>query len=452
VELFRQINSGNLPEIIGNIPVGWQNLIRRCLVVDPQRRAKDVTELRDVLGGEKRPVSDMPPPPPPPPTDDPTRIDNQPSGRRTNPPPLPPPPPVAPANWFSRYRLIAALACVIVVGIGIFFLYTANNPTPDAPSGEETPAASVPPEETPAEPVRPPAASVADAAPETPEPAKPAVTREETRTPEVQTIEREVIRMPVSRTEPVTPPPPVAPPVVVVPPPSTANATTANATTEMVYVRGGTFTMGCTAEQGTDCYDDEKPAHEVTVSDFYIGKYEVTQAEWKAVMGSNPSNFKGDNLPVEKVSWNDAQEFIRKLNTTTGKNYRLPTEAEWEYAARGGSQSRGFKYSGSNNIDDVAWYEENSGDKTHPVGTKPANELGIYDMTGNVWEWVNDRYGGYSSGSQTNPVGPSSGSYRVLRGGSWDFGARSARVSFCNRREPGHRSGSLGFRLASSSR
>jgi formylglycine-generating enzyme required for sulfatase activity len=224
----------------------------------------------------------------------------------------------------------------------------------------------------------------------------------------------------------------------------------------MVFVGGGTFTMGCTAEQGTDCYDREKPAHEVTVRDFYIGKYEVTQAEWKAVMGRNPlfhkSNFEGDNLPVERVSWNDAQEFIRKLNTMTGKNYRLPTEAEWEYAARGGSQSRGFKYSGSNSIGDVAWYSENSGSKTHPVGTKRANELGIYDMTGNVWEWVQDWFGGYSSGSQTNPVGPSSGSDRVFRGGSWSPVAGDARVSFRGGFVPGDRIVFLGFRLASSSR
>jgi formylglycine-generating enzyme required for sulfatase activity len=355
-----------------------------------------------------------------------------------------------PENWFSRYRLIAALACVIVVGIGIFFLYTANNPTPDAPSVEETSAASVPPEETQAEPVPSPAASVADAAPQTPEtaePAKPAVTREETRTPEVQTTEREVIRTPVSRTEPA------APPVVVAPPPSTVNATT-----EMVYVRGGTFTMGCTAEQGNGCSDREKPAHEVTVGDFYIGKYEVTQAEWKAVMGNNPSGFKGDNLPVERVGWDDAQEFIRKLNTMTGKNYRLPTEAEWEYAARGGSQSRGFKYSGSNSIGDVAWYDANSrfdansGSKTHPVGTKRANELGIYDMSGNVYEWVNDWYGNYSSGSQTNPIGPSSGSARVFRGGSWSYDARYARVSVHGSAGPGSSIADLGFRLASSSR
>lgn len=187
---------------------------------------------------------------------------------------------------------------------------------------------------------------------------------------------------------------------------------------DMVYVEGGTFTMGATSEQGSDAYSDESPAHSVTVSDFYIGKYEVTQAQWRAVMGSNPSKFKGDNLPVEQVSWNDIQKFITKLNTMTGKTFRLPTEAEWEYAARGGNKSKGYKYSGSNTLDNVGWYY-NSGGKTHPVGQKQPNELGLYDMSGNVWEWCQDWYGSYSSSSQTNPTGPSSGSYRVLRGGDW---------------------------------
>ena len=219
---------------------------------------------------------------------------------------------------------------------------------------------------------------------------------------------------------------------------------------EMVYVKGGTFTMGATAEQGSDAYDDEKPTHSVTLSDFYIGKYEVTQAQWKAVMGSNPSYFKGDNLPVENVSWNDIQEFIKKLNAQTGKRFRLPTEAEWEYAARGGNQSKGYKYSGSNSISEVAWYDGNSGDKTHPVGQKTPNELGIYDMSGNVWEWCQDWYSSsaYSSSSQTNPTGPSSGSSRVLRGGSWYYYARYCRVSNRSFSGPAGRNGSSGFRLA----
>lgn len=220
-----------------------------------------------------------------------------------------------------------------------------------------------------------------------------------------------------------------------------------NLVNNMVYVSGGTFTMGETPEQGSDAYDDEKPAHRVTLSSYYIGKYEVTQAEWKAVMGSNPSNFKGDNLPVDNVSWNDCQEFIRKLNTLTGKNFRLPTEAEWEFAARGGNNSRGYKYSGSNNIGSVAWYDGNSGSKTHPVGQKSPNELGLYDMSGNVWEWCQDWYGDFSSSSQTNPTGPVSGSNRVNRGGSWYGDARACRVSLRSYDTSDYRNDLLGLRL-----
>ena len=198
---------------------------------------------------------------------------------------------------------------------------------------------------------------------------------------------------------------------------------------EMVYVEGGTFDMGATTEQGSEADSDEKPVHRVTLSDYYIGKCEVTQELWEAVMGSNPSHFKGAQNPVEEVSWNDCQEFVSRLNSLTGKNFRLPTEAEWEYAARGGNKSLHYKYSGSDNIDEVAWYNNNSGRSTHAVGTKSPNELGIYDMSGNVREWCSDWYGGYSAGAQTNPQGPSSGSYRVLRGGSWFSNAGYCRVS-----------------------
>ncbi len=203
------------------------------------------------------------------------------------------------------------------------------------------------------------------------------------------------------------------------------NTTINDLSIEMVFVKGGTFTMG-----SNDGEDDEKPTHQVTLSDFYIGKYEVTQKQWQAVMGSNPSYFKDcDNCPVEQVSWNDVQNFIKELNQKTGKNYRLPTEAEWEYAARGGVSTSSTTYSGSNNIDEVAWYTSNSGSKTHPVGQKKSNELGIYDMSGNVWEWCKDWYGYYSSGSQANPQGASSGSYRVFRGGSWSLNYDDCRVA-----------------------
>ena len=216
----------------------------------------------------------------------------------------------------------------------------------------------------------------------------------------------------------------------------------------MVRVDGGTFQMGATSEQGSDAYDSEKPAHQVTLSPYYIGETEVTQELWQAVMGKNPSNFKGGNRPVEKVSWNDCQEFILKLNQLTGMNFRLPTEAEWEYAARGGRKSQGYKYSGSNNLGDVAWYTDNSGSTTHDVKTKRPNELGLYDMSGNVWEWCQDWYGSYSSGSQTNPTGPSMGSLRVGRGGCWSSNARRCRVAFRNCGTPGGRDGRLGLRLA----
>ena len=220
---------------------------------------------------------------------------------------------------------------------------------------------------------------------------------------------------------------------------------------EMVKVEAGTFMMGATSEM-KDSYDDpdsdEKPVHQVTLTnDYYMGKYEVTQALWQAVMGSNPSHFKGENLPVETVNWNECQEFISKLNSMTGRKFRLPTEAEWEYAARGGKKSRSYQYSGSSNISDVAWYDGNSVNKTHPVGTKQANELGIYDMTGNVWEWCSDWYGFYSSSSQTNPTGADSGSSRVFRGGSWYGNARYCRLSFRDCTPPDCRGYNLGLRL-----
>ena len=164
-------------------------------------------------------------------------------------------------------------------------------------------------------------------------------------------------------------------------------------------------------------------------------------------MDNNPSIFKGDDLPVVSVSWKDCQKFISKLNRITGKKFRLPTEAEWEYAARGGKKSRDYQYSGSNNLFDVAWYEDNSDRKTHAVGSKQANELGIYDMSGNVWEWCQDRYGKYSSSSQTNPTGATSGSKRVIRGGCWCYYARFCRSSYRGNITPDNRDNNLGLRL-----
>lgn len=212
---------------------------------------------------------------------------------------------------------------------------------------------------------------------------------------------------------------------------------------EMVFVEGGRFMMGSNSGD-----DDLKPAHEVELSSYYIGKYEVTQAQWKAVMGNNPSYFKDCNqCPVEQVSWNDVQEFIGKLNQKTGKKYRLPTEAEWEYSARGGAKSRGYPYSGGNDFGSVAWYVYNSGGKTHSVGSKQANELGIYDMTGNVWEWCSDWYGSYSGTFQRDPQGASSGDLRVRRGGGWNTDELGKIVTFSSGNYPEANIKTDGFRL-----
>ena len=217
---------------------------------------------------------------------------------------------------------------------------------------------------------------------------------------------------------------------------------------EMVHVEGGTFRMGATEEQGEDAFDDENPVHRVTLSSYLIGKHEVTQALWEAVMGSNPScNKQGGDYPVEHVSWFDCQEFVKKLNARTGMKFRMPTEAEWEYAARGGNRSKGYKYAGSDNLDEVGWYDENSGGHTHPVGEKKPNELGLYDMSGNVCEWCEDWYGDYTDEAQTNPAGSQSGIYRVLRGGRRWFDASYYRVSCRNINVPGYRFDVNGLRL-----
>ena len=214
-----------------------------------------------------------------------------------------------------------------------------------------------------------------------------------------------------------------------------------NTEPELIWVEGSTFTMGCT---DGDCNEDgrEEPAHEVTVNGFNIAKCPVTQEQWKVIMGNNPSYCIGDEHPVELISWQDAQQFIQKLNVQTGKKYRLLTEAEWEYAARGGNKTNNYKYSGSNNVEAVAWYSLNSGIKSHPVGTKAPNELGIYDMSGNVWEWCSDWYAEYDGDPQTNPTS------RVIRGGCYDVGAQRVRVSMRSQHYPDHPNIYIGFRIA----
>ena len=220
----------------------------------------------------------------------------------------------------------------------------------------------------------------------------------------------------------------------------------------MVKVNYGTFTMEATAERGDDADKDESPTCQVTLSDFYLGQTVVTQELWKAVMSNNPSKFKGDNLPVERVSWKDCQIFIEKLNDMLSSqlgemHFALPTEAQWEFAARGGNKSKGYKYAGSNSINDVAWYNDNSGIHTHPVAQKRPNELGLYDMSGNVWEWCQDKFCRFSNNAQRNPEGPADGWYRVFRGGSFYNGARSCRVSDRCYIRPDFRNSDLGLRL-----
>ena len=226
--------------------------------------------------------------------------------------------------------------------------------------------------------------------------------------------------------------------------------TVGGVTFKMIDVEGGTFTMGFTGETPTSDEQNALPAHQVTLSSYRIGETEVTQALWVAVMGNNPSHYTGDlNRPVETVSWNDCQEFITQLNQMTGMTFRLPTEAEWEFAARGGNMSHGYMYSGSNTLDDVAWNSNNNSTNiSQPVGQKAPNELGLYDMSGSVWEWCNDYYDVYSANAQTNPTGPTSGSDRVARGGAFFNSEGGHRVWFRYHTTADHTADGLGFRLA----
>lgn len=218
---------------------------------------------------------------------------------------------------------------------------------------------------------------------------------------------------------------------------------------KMIYVEGGSFMMGA-ADDDSEALNDEKPRHKVMLDSYYIAETQVTQALWEAVMGSNPSRFEGANRPVECVSWYDCQEFLKKLDALTGMQFRLPTEAQWEYAARGGKCSKGYKYAGGNNLDSIAWWDGNSNHETHDVKQKQPNELGLYDMTGNVWEWCNDWFDDsyYANSLEHNPQGPGLGYNRVVRGGSWGFDARCCCLPYRVSESPDYRYHVIGLRLA----
>ena len=236
------------------------------------------------------------------------------------------------------------------------------------------------------------------------------------------------------------------------PAPANKNQTAPRAVWEMdwVEVKGGKYIMGCWDEEDPDCDEDERPGQVVQLDDYLIAAYEVTQAQWQAVMGNNPSHFKDcPQCPVEQVSWDEVQVFISKLNQLTGQKHRLPTEAEWEYAARGGHKApkKTTRFAGHSNLEQVAWFEDNSQDKTQPVGQKLPNALGLYDMNGNVWEWCQDWKGPYLEDPLFNPKGPDTGQLRVIRGGSWLNRPRSCRISDRAYDPPKRKADNLGFRL-----
>lgn len=223
----------------------------------------------------------------------------------------------------------------------------------------------------------------------------------------------------------------------------TVNGVTFN----MINIKGGSFMMGSGKEQGDEVWPEEQPQHEVVLSDFLIGETPVTQELWKAVMNSNPSRFIGNKNPVENVSWNDCQKFIKKLNELTGKTFSLPSEAQWEYAARGGQKSKGYKYSGGNILVHVGWSLVSRIRSTQDVKTKEPNELGLYDMSGNVWEWCKDNFYKYSRYKRIDPVGVSAMGHHIRRGGCWAISARHCRVSSRDDKPSNHRSSQQGFRL-----
>ena len=230
--------------------------------------------------------------------------------------------------------------------------------------------------------------------------------------------------------------------------PTTKVITVNGVSFSMVFVEGGTFPMGITSDLDPDAERNESPIHDVTLWDYYICQIPVTQELWLAVMGENPSLCQGNlQQPVENVSRFDCAIFVDRLTELTGRVFRMPTEAEWEYAARGGNRSRGYRFAGSDDIDAVAWYDDNSGGRTHAVAALEANELGLFDMSGNVAEWCEDFYMAYDSMPQVNPIGPESGTECVIRGGSYAQAASQCRVYYRDKARPEYRSGTVGLRV-----
>ncbi len=421
MELFRQVNSGVLPEAVNTIPEPWQGAIRRLLVVDPMVRFRGCTAVKDYIVSGKEQEAQSPAS-----SADAEEEDLQETRREISAEPVAKKEVDTPAK-------------------------KATSPAPASGADEDVESTRRESTPQPVKPVVKPATPKAEpVVSSTPKKEVPPTTVQEDRPKSKKSwiwIGAAVVAVLLG--------------VLLWPKgaPQTDFVEQVNGVEiPMVYVPGGSFTMGGTSEQGDDAYDDESPTHQVTLDSYYIGATEITQAQWEAVMGTtlrqqrdkaDPSwslYGEGGDYPMYYVNYDDALEFCRRLSELTGKHYTLPTEAQWEYAARGG-QSGGTKYSGSNTIRDVAWYYDNSNEQTHPVGTKSPNALGLYDMSGNVWEWCLDWFGDYPSQAQTNPQGPTSGVSRVLRGGSWYDVAEGCRVSRRDYNNPSSRSYCDGFRV-----
>ncbi|MDR1055744.1 MAG: SUMF1/EgtB/PvdO family nonheme iron enzyme [Prevotellaceae bacterium] len=441
-ELFRQINGGQFTDKINATPEPWQTLIRRCLDPDADRRIKNCDDCYAVLDGnkpgyEQTPTTSADDTTLESPVSDKTALEavgkpRQGSDKTTNDKQQAPKPPAGkPGKKKSNASLwiAVAVAIALLLAVGLILQNNYIRSINMANVSLLPDSVSKPPDEERGGSIEFSQDSVSkQTIPSKPHVAsQPKIIQKKGGNVDVTQVSDSIAR--------------VADAI------NNSNTQAYSAEPELVFVQGGTFTMGCTSEQGDDCDNNSKPAHQVSLSSFYIGKYEVTQAQWKVVMGNNPSKFKGDNLPVERVNWDDVQEFIKKLNAATRKNYRLPTEAEWEFAARGGNKSRAYKYSGGNDLNKVVWYTDNSKYRTHAVGSKSPNELGIYDMSGNIWEWCGDWYGAYSISAQQDPVGASSGSSRVIRGGGWSDYAAGCSVAFRYYNNPSNRYNYLGFRM-----